>query len=125
PLLLLPAIAILIGFSLLAASPLPLLVAAVQVMTRASEFSLNKPARETLYTRMGRESRYKAKAVIDTAIHRGGDDTFVWVQTALAPFGSAIVFLVGVGIALGFSFSAWRVVREQRRLPEEHSEAKL
>ena len=124
PLLLLPAIAILIGFSLLAMSPLPLLVAAVQVMTRASEFSLNKPARETLYTRMDRESRYKAKAVIDTAIYRGGDVTFVWIHKALAAFGSGIVFLFGVGIALGFSFSAWRVVREQRRLPEQSSEAK-
>ena len=124
PLLLLPAIAILIGFSLLAMSPLPLLVAAVQVMTRASEFSLNKPARETLYTRMDRESRYKAKAVIDTAIYRGGDVTFVWIHKALAAFGSGIVFLFGVGIAAAFTFSAWRVVREQRRLPEQSSEAK-
>ena len=125
PLLLLPAVAILIGFSLLAASPLPLLVAGVQVMTRASEFSLNKPARETLYTRMDRESRYKAKAVIDTAIYRGGDLTFVWVHKALAAFGSATVFLAGIGVALGFTYSAWRVVREQRRLPEQHSEARV
>ena len=50
PLLLLPALAILAGFALLSASPLPLLVAVVQVTTRASEFSLAKPARETLYT---------------------------------------------------------------------------
>ena len=60
PLLLLPAIAILIGFSLLTLSPLPILVAIVQVVTRAGEFSLAKPARETLYTRVDRESRYKA-----------------------------------------------------------------
>ena len=123
PLLLLPAVAILLGFCLLSASPLPMLVAMVQVMTRASEFSLNKPARETLYTRMDRESRYKAKAVIDTAIYRGGDVTFVWVHKGLAAFGSGVVFLAGIGVALGFSFSAWRVIREQRRLPEHSSEA--
>lgn len=123
PLLLLPALAILLGFCLLSASPLPLLVAAVQVMTRASEFSLNKPARETLYTRMDRESRYKAKAVIDTAIYRGGDVTFVWLHKALAAFGSGVVFLAGIGVALGFSASAWKVIREQRRLPEQASEA--
>ncbi|MEN4902483.1 MFS transporter [Luteimonas sp. TWI1437] len=117
PLLLLPACAILVGFSLLAASPYPLLVAVVQVATRASEFSLSKPARETLYTRVDRESRYKAKAVIDTAVYRGGDVTFVWVHKALAALGSQVVFLAGVGIAAGMLAGAWRVVRAERRLP--------
>ncbi|NZA28280.1 MFS transporter [Luteimonas sp. SJ-92] len=123
PLLLLPALAILAGFSLLAASPLPLLVAVVQVVTRASEFSLAKPARETLYTRMEREARYKAKAVIDTAVYRGGDVTFVWVHKLLAGFGSSVVFLAGLGVAAGLAFGAWRVVREQRRLPEHPGDA--
>ncbi len=118
PLLLLPAIAILIGFSLLAASPFPLLVATVQIITRASEFSLAKPARETLYTRVDRESRYKAKAVIDTAVYRGSDLTFVWLHKALAALGSKLVFLAGIGIALGMLAGAWRVVRAERRLPE-------
>lgn len=118
PLLLLPALAILVGFSVLAASPLPLLVAMVQVMTRASEFSLAKPARETLYTRMDRESRYKAKAVIDTAIYRGGDVTFVWLHKLLAVAGSSVVFLAGTGIAAAMAYGAWRVVREQRALPD-------
>ncbi|KLI98876.1 MFS transporter [Luteimonas sp. FCS-9] len=118
PLLLLPACAILIGFSLLAASPYPLLVALVQVATRASEFSLSKPARETLYTRVSRESRYKAKAVIDTAVYRGSDVTFVWVHKALATLGSQVVFLAGVGIAAGMLAGAWRVVRAERRLPD-------
>src|SRR3546814_10221354 len=62
PVLMIPAVAVLLGFSVLTASPLPLLVAVVQVMTRAGEFSLMKPARETLYTRVSREARYKAKA---------------------------------------------------------------
>ena len=77
PLLLVPATAILLGFALLAASPLPLLIWVVQVVTRASEFSLAKPARETIYTRVEREARYKAKAVIDTVVYRGGDLSFV------------------------------------------------
>ena len=118
PLLLLPAIAILIGFSLLTLSPLPILVAIVQVVTRAGEFSLAKPARETLYTRVDRESRYKAKAVIDTVVYRGGDLTFVWVHKALAAFGSQIVFLAGIGVAAGMTFGAWRVIRAQRKLPD-------
>ena len=117
PLLLLPAIAILIGFSLLTLSPLPILVAIVQVVTRAGEFSLAKPARETLYTRVDRESRYKAKAVIDTVVYRGGDLTFVWAHKALAVFGSQVVFLAGVGVAAGMTLGAWRVIQAQRKLP--------
>lgn len=113
PALLLPAAAIMFGFAVLAASPLPLLVATVQVMTRSSEFSLGKPARETIYTRVGRESRYKAKAVIDTVVYRAGDLSFVWLHKFLAAFGSATVFAAGVGVAAMFLFSAWRVVREQ------------
>lgn len=119
PLLLLPAIAILIGFSLLAASPLPLLVAVVQVMTRSGEFSLAKPARETLYTRVSRESRYKAKAVVDTVVYRGGDLTFVWLHKFLSSMGSHLVFLAGVGVAAGMTIGAVRVIRAQRALPDE------
>jgi AAA family ATP:ADP antiporter len=62
PAMLIPAFAVLAGFCLLAASPLPMLVAVVQVCTRAGDFSLGKPARETIYTRVEREWRYKAKA---------------------------------------------------------------
>ena len=119
PALLGPAVAILLGYCLLAASPLPLMVAIVQVALRAGEFSLAKPARETLYTRVDRESRYKAKAAIDTVVYRGGDLTFVWVHKALAVLGSGVVFLTGVGVALGMTAAAWAVVRAQGALPEE------
>lgn len=121
PLLLIPAAAILLGFAVLAASPLPALIWVVQVATRASEFSLAKPARETLYTRVGREARYKAKAVIDTVVYRGGDLSFVWLHKLLSGFGSSVVFLTGIAVALGMSVGAWRVIRAQRALPSDTS----
>lgn len=116
PALLIPAFAILLGYSLLAAAPLPLLVAVVQVLTRAGEFALGKPARETIYTRVDREARYKAKAVIDTVVYRGGDLTFVWLHKLLAGFGSMAVFAAGAGIAAALAASAWAVVRRQRAI---------
>lgn len=122
PLLIIPAAAILIGFGILTASPLPMLIWIVQVMTRAGEFSLSKPARETLYTRVDRESRYKAKAVIDTVIYRAGDLSFVWLHKALAAFGSSVVFAAGIGVAAGMSLGAWRVIQAQRRIPESTAE---
>ncbi len=119
PALLGPAIAILLGYCLLAASPLPLLVAIMQVVTRAGEFSLAKPARETLYTRVDRESRYKAKAVIDTVVYRGGDLTFVWLHKAVAVLGSSMVFATGILVAVGMTLGAWGIVRAERDLPDE------
>ena len=118
PLLLVPAGAILLGYCVLAAAPLPALIALVQIATRAGEFSLGKPGRETIYTRVDRESRYKAKAAIDTVVYRGGDLSFVWLHKPLAALGSHVVFAVGIGIAAAFSYGAWRVVREQARLAD-------
>lgn len=117
PALLIPPIAILIGYAMLTASPLPILVAIVQVVTRAGEFSLAKPARETIYTRVGREWRYKAGAAIDTVVYRGADLTFVWLHKVLSLFGSSVVFGAGILVALGMTVGAWRVIRAQARLP--------
>ena len=118
PALLIPAVGMVVVFCLLAASPFPMLVAVVQVLTRAGEFSLGKPGRETIYTRVPREWRYKAKAVIDTVIYRGGDLTFAWMHKGLAAFGSNAVVAVGLGVAVGMSDAAWRVVSIQREWPD-------
>jgi len=119
PALLLPAGAIIIGFSVLAASPLPIIVAIVQVVTRSSEFSLGKPARETIYTRVGREWRYKSGAAIDTVVYRGGDLTFVWLHKLVAVFGSSAVFALGVLVASGMTLAAWKVLGEEKKLAPE------
>lgn len=121
PALLIPGFAIILGFAALSASPLPMMVAIVQIVTRASEFSLAKPARETIYTRVGREWRYKAGAAIDTVVYRGGDLTFVWVHKLLSAFGSSVVFGAGVLAASAMTFGAWRVLREESRLPRERA----
>ena len=117
PALLIPGVAIILGFSILAASPLPMLVAVVQVFTRASEFSLAKPARETIYTRVGREWRYKAGAAIDTVIYRGADLTFVWLHKFLSALGSSAVFGFGVLVAGMMTFSALQLLRQEKKLP--------
>ena len=114
PLLMIPVTVVTVGYALLAMSPLPLLLAGVQVVTRAGNFALIQPARESVFTRVDRESRYKAKAFIDTAVYRGGDLSFVWLHKFIAGFGSAAVFSVGVLVALAMTASAWQVVRRQR-----------
>ena len=117
PALLIPAAAVFLGYCLLAASPLPILVAVVQILTRSGEFCLHKPARETVYTQVPREWRYKAGAAIDTVIYRGGDLVFGWAYKAISVLGATAVFGTGALIALGFGFSSFKLWREQQKLP--------
>ncbi|GAE53052.1 ATP/ADP translocase [Xanthomonas arboricola pv. pruni str. MAFF 311562] len=119
PALLIPGVAITLGYAVLTASPLPMMLAIVQVITRSSEFALAKPARETLYTRVDREWRYKAGAAIDTVIYRSGDLTFVWVHKLVSAFGSSAVFGVGLLVASGMTLGAFGLLREARKLPAE------
>ena len=119
--LMIPMACLLVGFAVLTASPLPIVVGIVQVVTRSNEFSLMKPGRETIYTRVPREWRYKAGAAIDTAFFRGGEITFSWTYKALAAFGSQVVFGVGLLFVSAMTFSAWRLVREEKKLPDTRS----
>ncbi len=119
PALLIPGAAIILGYAALAASPLPMMVAIVQVVTRAGEFSLAKPARETIYTRVPREWRYKAGAAIDTVIYRGGDLSFVWLHKLLSAFGSQVVFGAGLVVASGMTAGALCLLRQASKLPAE------
>lgn len=126
PLLLVPAMVVLAGYCLLTASPLPLLVAGVQVCTRAGNFGFIQPAKESLFTRVDREMRYKGKQFIDTVVYRGGDLSFVWLHTGLVAglgFGPSGVFAVGIAIALAMALGCWRLVKMAETLPATRSEA--
>ena len=121
PVLLIPMAALLLGFAVLTASPLPIVVGIVQVVTRSNEFSLMKPGRETIYTRVDRQWRYKAGAAIDTAFYRGGEISFSWLYKALSALGSHVVFGVGLAVAGVMTASALRLLREERKLPDGHA----
>jgi AAA family ATP:ADP antiporter len=125
PLLIIPSVLIAIGFVLLTSSPLPLILTAVQVATRAGEFALAKPARESYYTRVERELRYKSKNFIDTVVYRGGDLTFAWVHDGLVKLGMATAGIAGFGVlmALCMGASAAWMVWIARGLPADAHEA--
>ncbi len=113
PLLMLSPLLVAAGFTWLSASPTPLLLAGIQVVHRAGNFALIAPARESLFTRVDRESRYKAKAFIDTAIYRGGDLVNGWLMAAViaaqVPLGQ--VALIGLAVAAVWALVGWRVGR--------------
>jgi AAA family ATP:ADP antiporter len=95
-------VAICLGLLVLAISPFLGAVVVVQIIRRAGNYAVTRPAREMLFTRVDRETRFKAKPVIDIVAYRGGDMLMAWLFTALTQglgLGLAAVAMVGAGIA--------------------------
>ena len=99
----LASIPVLIGAGLLtlAAAPLVGVVIALQVIRRAGDYAISRPAREMLFTTVDRETRFKAKPVIDIVIYRGGDMLSAWAFTALTQgLGLGLAAVAGVGACI-------------------------
>ena len=91
-----------IGLLVLAISPFMGAVVTLQIIRRAGNYAVTRPAREMLFTRVDRETRFKAKPVIDIVAYRGGDMLMAWLFTGLTQglgLGLAAVAIVGAGIA--------------------------
>lgn len=120
PLLVIPAFLLVAGMSGLALFHAAMLVAVVQVGTRGMSFGLVGPARESIFTRVDREQRYKAKNFIDTVVYRGGDMTTAWVFQGLSKgLGLGLPALAGLWaiVAVALVGTAVWIARLQRRLP--------
>jgi AAA family ATP:ADP antiporter len=106
----LASVPVLIGAGLLflAAAPMVSVVVGVQIIRRAGNYAVSRPAREMLFTAVDRETRFKAKPVIDIVIYRGGDMLSAWAFTALTQglgLGLAAVALVGAAVAALWAFT--------------------
>jgi len=91
-----------IGLLILAVSPLLGVVMILQIVRRAGNYGVTRPAREMLFTLVDRETRFKAKPVIDIVAYRGSDMLMAWLFTGLTQglgLGLAAVAGVGAGIA--------------------------
>jgi AAA family ATP:ADP antiporter len=123
PGLLLPAfVNMAILFSLALAPSFGLVVLAL-IVTRAGAYGLVQPARESLYTRVDRESRYKAKSFIDTAVWRAGDVATSYAQRTLSMMGFGIPFFAAISgtAALVSLIFSYRLVRSSEPDKEPRS----
>jgi AAA family ATP:ADP antiporter len=109
---LLPALTM-AGFAALAIAPSLTVIAVFQVLRRAADYAIARPAREVIFTVIPREDRYKTKGFIDTFVYRLGDQVGAW---SFAPFGQgsrwASVVAIGVG-ALWLLTGFWLGRRQQ------------
>jgi AAA family ATP:ADP antiporter len=104
-----------VAFALLAANPVFMVIAVFQVLRRGLGYGLTKPASDMLYSVVSRESKYKAKNFIETAVWRGGDVAATWTIRSLAGIGLTGVALVCVPIAIVWSLLALWIGRDYRR----------
>jgi ATP:ADP antiporter, AAA family len=110
------------GFIGLGFAPMLTVLVAFQVIRRAGNYAIARPAREVLFTVVGREAKYKAKNFIDTVVYRGGDAVSGWVFVGLKGLGlglSAIAFIavpIAVAwIAVGYLLGKKQEVLRQRQ----------
>jgi AAA family ATP:ADP antiporter len=92
------------GLALLSAWPLIQVLAGVQVLRRAGEYALTRPAREVLFTVVDRSGKYKVKNVIDTLVYRGGDAIGGWLFATLMSFGLGLTTLAYVGAVVAVAW---------------------
>lgn len=97
-----------IGMLVIVVSPVVAVVAGLQIARRAGNYAITRPGREMLFTIVDRETRFKAKPVIDIVLYRGGDMLTAWAFTLLTT-------VVGLGLggvaAVGAVIAAiWAVV---------------
>jgi AAA family ATP:ADP antiporter len=120
---LLPATALL-GFAGLAITASLVTLAIFQAAFSAVQRSLTRPARETLFTVVPREDKYKSKAFIDTFVYRGGDVIGAQLEGLLGRLAAGLGALVAVTIPLALAWAAlglWLGRAQQRRV-ERHPE---
>lgn len=76
---------------------------------KAVQRAIMRPARETLYTVVSREDKYKSKAFIDTFVYRGGDVVGAQVEGLLGRLGMALAGIASVAVPLALVWAALAV----------------
>ncbi len=105
-----------LGFAALAWAPTLAVLLVFGVLRNASEYSIAKPARETLFNSLTREQKYKAKNVIDTAVYRGGDWASAVIMQALRGLiAFPVVAALAVPLSVLWAAVGWWLGRQNER----------
>jgi AAA family ATP:ADP antiporter len=98
------------GFLGMGLMPVLAILAVFQVLRRAGNFAVTRPAREVLFTVLTREDKYKAKSFIDTFVYRAGDQIGAWSYPLLTWLGlglTGISFVAAPLAAIWCGLSIW------------------
>src|SRR5688500_1515171 len=118
---LLPAL-VALGFVGLAISASLVTLIILQAAFSAVQRAVIRPARETLFTVVSREDKYKSKAFIDTFVYRTGDVVGAQVEGLLGRLAAGLTALIAVTVPLAIAWGAlgiWLGRAQQRRVTED------
>jgi len=98
------------------------LLALMMVISRGFAYGMTKPAADALYTRVPRETRYKGKNFVETAVWRFGDVVVTSAVSGLRMLGWGIsgLALLGAGVAALAAVVSRRAGWSPDLLPDEH-----
>lgn len=120
-------ITVALGFIGLAIAASLAMLVAFDAAFRAVQRAIMRPARETLFTVVSREDKYKSKAFTDTFVYRGGDVLGSTTEEILTGLGSGLVALASFAVPLALIWgilghwlgTAQRRIARERGLAEE------
>jgi AAA family ATP:ADP antiporter len=104
-----PALSV-IGFLGMGFTPALTLLVVFLTLRKAGNYAFARPARETLFTVISREDKYKSKNFIDTVVYRVGDQIGAWTTPALTWLGltlTGVSFVAAPLAAVWLAISLW------------------
>jgi len=119
------ALVFVVGFVLLAVNPVLGVAAIFQIVQRSANFGVANIARESMWTVVSREEKFKAKNIIDGAVFRGADALNAQIYSGLAKLlALPAVAAVGVAVAVGWLALSLGLGRAQDARARELAAAK-
>ena len=92
----------------------------IQIVRRAGNYAIMRPAREILFVVLTPQEKYKAKNFIDTTIYRGGDAVSAWAYAGLGAIGLSLAQIawLAVPLALVWAIIAYMLGIRQQQIAE-------
>ena len=112
------------GFVALAIWPIVGVMAIFQALHRATRYAISRPARETLFSVVPADEKYKAKPLIDVFLYRGGDVAGAGIQGVLSALGTMTVMAAAtVPFAAVWCALSLTLGRAQQKINSEEADA--
>jgi AAA family ATP:ADP antiporter len=89
-----------------ASSSLFWIMAVVVVVRRFGEYAFARPGREMLWSKLDKETKYKAKNTVDVPVYRGTDALVAQVDKGIAAMGASPVVIAALGAAVAVLWAA-------------------
>jgi AAA family ATP:ADP antiporter len=116
-LLVMVPVVMIFGLTVFALSGTFIVLAVAMVIRRWGEYAFIRPGREMLFSKVDKESKYKAKNLIDVAVYRIADAGFAQLKKFLEAIGmtGTVEALFTAGIAALWALNGWWLGRRHDR----------